>query len=85
MLFDPKNKNVIYQRLIYSRKRNHLSQQELAQRMQSYGLNVDQHAISKIVRNSRAVSDLELLGFCRALGVQPQWLLGEDLSKLEEH
>ena len=82
-MFDPRSRNIIYQRLIYCRKRNRLTQQELAERMQSLGVNLDQHAISKIERNGRAVSDVELLGFCRALGVQPQWLLGDNLMEQE--
>ena len=37
--------------------------------MQTLGVNLDQQMISKIEKNTRIVTDYELICFCQALGV----------------
>ena len=61
------NKNIIGRRLRALRKENHLTQGELAAKMQTFGINIDQQMISKIERNARIVTDYELACFCKAL------------------
>ena len=63
------NKNIIGRRLRALRKENHLTQGELAAKMQTFGINIDQQMISKIERNARIVMDYELACFCKALKV----------------
>lgn len=74
-------RNIVYQRLKASRKEQKLSQSDLAARLQTYNINIDQQAISKIERNNRVVTDYELVCLCRALNVDPEWLL-MDYDKL---
>lgn len=63
------NKNIIGRRLRALRKENHLTQSELAARMQTFGINIDQQMISRIEKNARIVTDYELACFCRVLKV----------------
>lgn len=63
------NKNIIGNRLKTLRKKNHLSQSELAAKMQTLDINIDQQMISRIEHNARIVTDYELVCFCRVLRV----------------
>lgn len=72
--FDGK-KNVIGKTLAALRRKNRLSQEQLAARVQVMGVNLNQQLISRIERNERYVTDFELACFCRALRVTPQELL----------
>lgn len=74
ILFD-NNKNVISKQLKLQRNKLELSQSQLAARMQTLGVNLDQQMISKIENNTRFVSDYELVCFSIALGISPQDLL----------
>lgn len=51
------------------RKDKHLTQGDLAAKMQTYNINMDQQMISKIENNSRIVTDYELACFCQILGI----------------
>lgn len=68
------NKNIISNQLRLARTRAQLNQSELAAKLQTYGVNIDQQMISKIERNQRLVTDYELGFFCHALKVTPQEL-----------
>lgn len=57
------------------RKEKHLTQGDLAAKMQTYNINMDQQMISKIENNSRIVTDYELACFCQILGVDVNELL----------
>lgn len=63
------NKNIIGKNLKSIRKEKHLTQGDLAAKMQIYNINMDQQMISKIENNSRIVTDYELACFCQILGI----------------
>lgn len=63
------NKNIIYGALKIARVKALLSQSELAAKMQTLGVSIDQQMISKIENNDRIVTDYELACFSIALGV----------------
>jgi len=68
ILFDG-NKNLISEKLRDSREKAGLSQSQLAAKMQTLGVNIDQQMISRIEKNQRFVTDYELACFCRILNV----------------
>lgn len=53
------NKNVIGKRLSVLRKEKGITQSDLAARMQTLNVNIDQQMISKIEKNQRQVTDYE--------------------------
>ncbi len=69
--------NVISKALKMNRIRNDLSQAQLAAKMQTLGVNIDQQMISKIEHNARIVTDYELALFCRVLGVSMEEMLSD--------
>ena len=69
------NKNIISEKLKASRERAGLSQSQLAAKMQTFGINLDQQMISRIEKNLRQVTDYELAAFCDILGVEPADML----------
>ena len=75
------NKNVIYKKVKDTREKLNMSQNDLAIAMQTYGICIDQQAISKIERNLRIVTDYEIVCLCKILKVDEKWLLsyGYDL------
>ena len=73
-LFD-NNKNIIGAQLKRLRTARGLSQEQLAARLQTLGVSIDQQMISKIERNARIVTDYELACLCRVLAVSPETLL----------
>lgn len=52
-----------------------LTQSDLAARMQTLNVNIDQQMISKIEKNQRQVTDYELACFCKCLSVEPNEIL----------
>ena len=73
-------KNVISDSLKHYRQALKLSQNALAARMQTFGCNIDQQMISKIEKNTRQVTDYELLCFCLSLHISPADLLKDYLT-----
>ncbi len=63
------NKNIISNQLKLNRVKNNLSQDTLAAKMQTLGVNMDQQMISRIESNRRIVTDYELACFCKILNV----------------
>lgn len=74
-------KNVVGSRIRAVRSAKHISQGELAARMQTMNINLDQQLVSKIERNMRMVTDYELGCFAVALGVDEKELL-KDFYKM---
>ena len=74
MIFYEK-KNIIAQRLKQARKERHITQAELAARLQVMNVNIDQQIISKIEKNDRQVTDYEVACICECLKIEPTWLL----------
>jgi len=70
------HKNVIYTQLKKARAAAGMSQSQLAAKMQTLGINIDQQMISKIENDNRIVTDYELACFCRIFGVEEKCLLG---------
>ena len=71
------NKNIIFKRMRDARTKAGLSQSDLAARLQTMDVNIDQQMISKIETNCRQVTDFELACICKCLDVSPEWLLGD--------
>lgn len=69
------NKSIVGPRIKEARKLQKISQVELAARMQTMEVNMDQKVISKIERNRRIVTDYEVACFAKALKVEKDWLL----------
>lgn len=69
------NKNITSKMIAEYRKKENLSQGELAAKMQIMNVNIDQQMISKIEKNQRQVTDYEFACFCKCLNVSPNELL----------
>ncbi len=78
------NKNVVGVALKQWRVKRKLSQQQLAAKMQTMGVSIDQQMISKIESNARLVTDYELACFCLVLQTTPNELLAEFFKKYGE-
>jgi len=74
------NKNIISVRVKERRIELDLSQEQLAARMQTMNVNVDQQMISKIEKNNRQVTDFELACLCKCLEITPNEML-DDFDK----
>ena len=55
-----------------------VTQEQLAARLQSLGIEIDRTAISKIEAGRRPVTDIEIEGICQALGIKVATLFGEE-------
>ena len=71
------NKNVISEKVKERRLALHLSQTDLASKMQVLNVNIDQQMISKIEKNQRQVTDYEVACLCRCLQITPNELLAD--------
>lgn len=69
-------KNVSGERVREARLKKHLSQSDLAARLQVEGIVIERDSISRIENGSRFVPDYELPLFAKVLGVSIEWLLG---------
>ncbi len=54
-----------------------VTQQELAARLQTLGVDLDRTAISKIESGRRPITDVEIVAICKALGVRVASLFSE--------
>ena len=55
-----------------------LTQDALSGKLARLGIQLDRAAIAKIEKNHRHVLDFELKGLAKALGVDVNWLLGDE-------
>ncbi|MBQ3076190.1 MAG: helix-turn-helix transcriptional regulator [Clostridia bacterium] len=69
-------KNICGERVRSARKAMHLSQQELAAKLQVEGINLERDSISRIEIGTRFVADFELVTLCKILNVSSDELLG---------
>lgn len=67
--------NIVGKRILELRKKQKLSQEELAAKMQLNNIEISQKVISRIEKQERFVTDYELLIFSRVLGVDIYYLL----------
>ena len=68
-------KNIIAEKLKTLREKKGISQTNLAAKLQTMNINIDQQMISKIEKNNRQVTDYELACICKCLSVTPNDLL----------
>ena len=69
-------KNIVSDNVRLLRVKNQMTQQDLASKMQTLGVNMDQQMISRIESNDRIVTDYEMACLCHIFKVQPQDLWG---------
>jgi ribosome-binding protein aMBF1 (putative translation factor) len=55
----------------------HMTQEELAQKIQLMGMEMTPVIISRIEKNQRHICDAELRAIAKALGVSMEWLCGD--------
>lgn len=67
--------NICGKNIAIRRKDISISQRELAERLQIYGLDVDKNAIQRIESGKRFVTDIELVAFSKVLNVKLEDLL----------
>ncbi len=78
--FDGK-KNISGNRIYQARTSRRWSQNQLAARMQTHGVIIEQEAISKIETGNRFVTDYELMIFSKVFGVSIDWLTEQENDK----
>ena len=71
-IIEGKEMNLIGDRLRVLRKKHHLSQQQLSERLESQAVYICRGSISRIEDKSRTVTDIELMGLAKVLGVKIQ-------------
>ena len=69
-------KNICGKKVKQARKKQGLSQENLAARLQVEGINIERDSVSRIEIGTRFVSDYELAALCKVLKVSPEYLLG---------
>lgn len=68
-------KNLISKRLAELRQKHHMSQRDLANKLQLAGYDIDKNAITRIETNNRYVSDLELKAIAEIFHVSYAYLI----------
>ena len=71
-IIEGKEMNLIGDRLRVLRKKHHLSQQQLSERLETQAVYICRGSISRIEVKSRTVTDIELMGLAKVLGVKIQ-------------
>ena len=71
-IIEEKEMNLIGDRLRVLRKKHHLSQQQLSERLETQAVYICRGSISRIEDKSRTVTDIELMGLAKVLGVKIQ-------------
>lgn len=70
--------NICGSRVREARERLKLSQDQLAARLQTEGLGVNQNSVSRIETGKRIVADFELAALAKVLNVDVNWLLQDE-------
>ena len=71
-IIEGKEMTLIGDRLRVLRKKHHLSQQQLSERLETQAVYICRGSISRIEDKSRTVTDIELMGLAKVLGVKIQ-------------
>lgn len=71
-IIEGKEMNLIGDRLRVLRKKHHLSQQQLSERLETQAVYICRGSISRVEDKSRTVTDIELMGLAKVLGVKIQ-------------
>ena len=69
-------KNICGEKIKEARRAAGLSQEMLAAKLQTEGVNIERDSISRIEIGTRFVADYELSALCKILGTTPEYLLG---------
>ncbi len=72
------NKNICGARVKAARKKQGLSQENLAAKLQLEGVIIERDSVSRIEIGTRFVADYELLALSTILHVTPAYLLGTE-------
>ena len=75
-------RNVSGERVRQMRTKKRMTQADLAAKVQTTGVILEQDAISRIESGSRMVQDYELRALAEVLGVTSDWLMGGIFEKL---
>lgn len=78
------DKNIISKNMRALRNERKLTQKDLAAKLQTYNINIDQQMISKIENNTRIVTDYELVYICIALQVDVNEMLQNYYDSLKK-
>ncbi len=70
--------NICGLRVREAREKLKLSQDQLAARLQTEGLGVNQNSVSRIETGKRIVADFELATLAKVLSVDVNWLLQDE-------
>ncbi len=70
--------NVCGSRVREAREKLKLSQDQLAARLQTEGLGVNQNSVSRIERGKRIIADFELAALAKVLSMEINWLLQDE-------
>lgn len=76
LVIDSINKNLIGPRLREARTKKGLTQKDLSEKLETHAIYIDRASISKIEKQKRIVTDLELVALSKILNVSVNWLLG---------
>lgn len=68
-IIDSDQKNLVGKKVKTLRKKRHLSQQQLSDKLETLAIYICRGSISRIEDGSRTVTDLELYGLSRVLSV----------------
>ena len=69
--------NIVSERVKIARGRKGISQKNLAEKLQTEGIVIDNNGISRIECDNREVQDYEIKYLAKYLDVSVNWLLGE--------
>lgn len=78
------NKNIIGGKVKELRIKNGLTQGQLAAKLQTLNINIDQQMISKIENNDRIVTDYELACLCIVLNISVEDMLSDSILRIKE-
>lgn len=70
------SKNICGERVKDARRKLKLSQENLAAKLQTEGVNIERDSVSRIEIGTRFVADYEIAALCKILRVTPEYLLG---------
>jgi len=76
LVLDEGKLNISGPRIKKARLDNRLSQQLLAEKLETLAVYIDRSSISKIENQKRIVTDIELTALSQILNVSIDWLLG---------
>lgn len=74
--------NAIGERIKEYRKKNNLTQKELVEQLQLYGIDLNKNSLQKVERGDRIIKEYELAVFCKVFDVSADVMLEGCIEKL---